>query len=53
MHPKDVVILLIIILILGTVAVYLYRAKKKGAKCIGCPDACNCCKKQCDCTKEK
>ena len=38
----DILILAIIVLILGGAALYIYRAKKSGAKCIGCPDAKTC-----------
>jgi len=34
----DILILAIIVLILGGAALYIYKAKKSGAKCIGCPD---------------
>ena len=29
-------------LILGGAALYLYRAKKKGRRCVGCPDSAAC-----------
>ena len=49
----DILILAIIVFILGGAALYIYRAKKSGAKCIGCPDAktCggNCSGCSCDC----
>jgi len=38
----DILILAIIVLILGGAALYIYKAKKSGAKCIGCPDAKTC-----------
>lgn len=38
----DFVIIGIIVLILGAVFVYLHKAKKKGIKCIGCPDGAKC-----------
>lgn len=38
----DLLIVLILVLILGGAAFYIYRAKKKGVKCIGCPDAKTC-----------
>ena len=46
---EDIVILLIVGLIVGLAAGYVWRAKKRGAKCIGCPDSgacsgnCSCC----------
>lgn len=38
----DYVIVGVIVLILGGVIVYLHKAKKKGVKCIGCPDGAKC-----------
>lgn len=38
----DYLILGIIVLILALVIWYLHRAKKKGVKCIGCPDGAKC-----------
>lgn len=40
MGPKDIVILAVVVLILGAAIFYMYRAKKSGKKCIGCPDGC-------------
>ena len=38
----NLLILLILGLILGLAAGYVWRAKKRGAKCIGCPDGSAC-----------
>ena len=38
----DILILAIILAILSGAAVYIYKAKKSGAKCIGCPQAKTC-----------
>ena len=38
----DLVIILVLVLIVGTAAGYVYRAKKKGSKCIGCPNSGSC-----------
>jgi len=38
----DFLIIAIILAILGGAALYIYKAKKSGAKCIGCPDAKTC-----------
>ncbi len=35
----DLIVVLILVLILGGAALYIYRAKKAGQKCIGCPHA--------------
>lgn len=42
MKPVDIVLLLVIAVIVGAAIAYIVRAKKKGAKCIGCPAA-GCC----------
>lgn len=42
MKPIDYLIIAIIVLIIGSVLLYIRKAKKKGAKCIGCPDSCAC-----------
>lgn len=34
--------LAVIIAIIGGAALYIYKAKKKGIKCIGCPEGANC-----------
>jgi len=38
----DYVILGIVLLIIGSALLYIRRAKKKGVKCIGCPDGVKC-----------
>ena len=42
MGPVDYLLIGIIALILGGVIFYIHRQKKKGVKCIGCPDAGKC-----------
>lgn len=39
---ENIVIILILAAILGGAALYIYKAKKSGAKCIGCPDSGSC-----------
>ncbi len=46
---KDIIILLIVVAILAAVVFYIYKAKKRGKKCIGCPCAGNCAKGTCSC----
>jgi len=46
---ETAIVIVILILILGAAAWYVYRAKKNGRKCIGCPDGGSCCKKDCGC----
>jgi len=38
----DLIILAVLAAILIPAAVYIYKAKKRGDKCIGCPAAKNC-----------
>ena len=38
----DVLIALLIVLIVGFAVLYIVKAKRKGHKCIGCPDSENC-----------
>lgn len=38
----NVVIILIVLLAMGAIVLYLYRAKKRGETCIGCPYAKQC-----------
>ena len=35
----DLIIVLVLLIILCGAALYVYRAKKSGQKCIGCPHA--------------
>ena len=41
----DLIILVILVLILGIAIGYIIKEKKKGVKCIGCPFAENCAKR--------
>ncbi len=38
----DVILSIVLIAIIGGAVFYIYRAKKRGKKCIGCPYANNC-----------
>lgn len=38
----DTVVIVIIALILGGAIGYIYNAKRKGQRCIGCPDSKSC-----------
>jgi len=39
MGLTDIIVIAIIILIVGGATAYIIRAKKRGQKCIGCPDS--------------
>lgn len=47
---ENLFIVLILAAILGGAARYIYRAKKSGKKCIGCPDAGGCSGHCCGCS---
>ncbi len=38
----NVIAIVIIAVIVVAAAGYVYKAKKSGKKCIGCPESCNC-----------
>lgn len=42
MIPKEVIAIIAIVVIIGGALLYIIRAKKRGAKCIGCPDGGSC-----------
>lgn len=46
----DFVIISILLLIVGGAIFYIIKAKKKGARCIGCPMSGSCGKASCDCS---
>ncbi len=39
---KNLIIILVLLGIIGSIVLYLYRAKKRGENCIGCPYAKQC-----------
>ena len=42
MKPIDYLIIVILAMIIGAVVLYIRKAKKKGIRCIGCPDSKTC-----------
>ncbi len=38
----DIIIVTALVLIVGTAVLYIYKSKKSGKKCIGCPYGCTC-----------
>ena len=50
---ENLVILAVVAIILALSGRYLYRAKKRGVKCIGCPSGCPCNEKCGGCHCEK
>ncbi len=58
MNPIDYILIAIVAAIVGGAAFYIYKAKKSGKKCIGCPSAGSCSGNcagctGCGCSKEK
>ena len=49
----DIVLVAILFLIAGGAGMYLYKAKKRGEHCIGCPHAKQCSRKSCECTSNQ
>ena len=49
----DIIALVVIAAIVCAAALYVYRAKKRGAKCIGCPAGENCAKGRGSCSCDK
>lgn len=45
----DIIIVAVLVLIIGSASLYIYRAKKSGQKCIGCPSSKECGSKNCSC----
>ena len=39
---ENLIILAVVAVILALSGRYLYKAKKRGARCIGCPGCCSC-----------
>lgn len=42
MNPIDFLVIAVIAAIIGGAAFYIWKAKKSGKKCIGCPDSGSC-----------
>jgi len=53
MPMENVVLILVLVLILGAAALYVYKAKKRGDKCVGCPYSKQCGKTGCSCNQNK
>lgn len=51
MITKDIIILAVLIVIIGSALWYIIRKKKAGVRCIGCPENDNCKNGYCHCKK--
>lgn len=38
----DIIVIAVLAAVIGAAAWYVYKSKKSGKKCIGCPDGCSC-----------
>ena len=51
----DIIVIAVLVLMIGGAGMYLYRAKKRGVKCVGCPNSktcsghCSGCSGSCNC----
>ncbi|MDE5764345.1 MAG: FeoB-associated Cys-rich membrane protein [Ruminococcus sp.] len=50
---ENIIIIAIVLAVVISVSIYLYRAKKSGQHCIGCPNSKNCCGKCGNSSNEK
>lgn len=56
---ENIIVIVVLALIAGAIIWYIYRAKKSGQKCIGCPASKTCsgkcghCDSNCHCSDEK
>ena len=48
----DIMVGLLVAVIVGAALLYIRKEKKKGAVCIGCPNAGSCAKSKCSCHTE-
>ncbi len=47
---ENYIIIAVVVIIIGLAAFYVYKAKKSGKKCIGCPEGCSCSSKKGGCS---
>ena len=50
---KDIILVIIILAIVFGAGLYLYRAKKRGEHCVGCPYSKECGKRSCNCSRNE
>lgn len=49
MGVVDYIVIVVILTVLGIAGWSIYKSKKNGKKCIGCPDSCACASGNCGC----
>ena len=45
----NILIVVAVVIIAGLAGFYIYKSKKSGNKCVGCPDGCSCGAHEHDC----
>lgn len=50
---ENIIVIVALVLIIGGAAAYVLKQRKKGVKCIGCPNGEGCSGNCCSCHKEK
>jgi len=45
----DIIIGIVLLIVVGVAIAYIVKEKKRGVKCIGCPSAGTCQKRNCGC----
>lgn len=48
MKLADIIVIAVMVLVVGSAAFYIYKAKKSGKRCIGCPDSGSCSESKCN-----
>lgn len=46
---KDIILVVVLLIIVAVAGLYIYKAKKSGTTCIGCPHSKSCHSKSCCC----
>ena len=47
------IVIAVLVLVIGAATIYVLRQRKKGVKCIGCPNGDNCSGSCCSCKTDK
>ncbi len=50
---ENAIIIVVVAVIVGCAGYYIYKSKKSGKKCIGCPNSCSCNSQKCSYSCDK
>lgn len=50
---ENLILILVLLAIVVAAGIYIYKAKKSGKKCIGCPNSASCGSRNCSCCTSK